>query len=130
MKAIIKASLAAAAVWLVYFFRGNVFFRVYPAVICAAVLALFVVSSFRTPLVEVIARKRGEKLDGKGVAYCRRVNNCWIAFLSAHFLVTAASVFASLEVWAFYNGFLAYVLIAAMFAGEWMVRRQIKRRLS
>jgi uncharacterized membrane protein len=69
----------------------------------------------------------GETLDERGVAYCRRVTVAWTVFLSVHFAVTLATVFASREVWAIYNGFLAYVLIGAMFAGEWLVRRRVRR---
>lgn len=126
MMAVFKAILALAVVWTVYFLRGNVWFRLYPAVVCAAVLAAFALSAFKTPLVEAIARRRGEVLDEEGIAYCRKVNKCWIAFLGVHFLLTVASIFAPIGVWAFYNGFLAYVLIASMFAGEWLYRRKVK----
>jgi uncharacterized membrane protein len=129
MKAVVRASLAAAVIWLVYFLRGNIWFRLYPVVMSAVAFAAFAVSSFRTPLVETIARKRGEKLDAAGVRYCRRVNNCWTAFLFVHLAVTSLSVFMPLEVWAFYNGFLAYVLFAVMFAAEWLVRRRLKGRI-
>lgn len=122
-----RVIFTAAIVWLVYFFRGNVYFRLYPAVVCLAVLTSFVVSSFKTPIVEAIARRRGVALDAQGVKYCRKVNRAWIVFLSAHFAVTLASVFLSLEFWAFYNGFLSYMLIASMFLGEWAIRRRKKK---
>ena len=128
LSAAVKIAFAAALVWAVYFLRGNIWFRLYPAVMCAAALAAFAASSFKTPLVETIARKRGEKLDAEGVDYCRRVNNCWILFLTVHLALTVASVFASLEIWAFYNGVLSYVFFALMFVGEWIVRRRFKNR--
>jgi uncharacterized membrane protein len=124
MKAFFRASLAAAVVWLVYFLRGNVYFRLYPVAVCAAVFAAFLISAFRTPIVELVARKRYGALDEEQTAYCRKVNNCWIVFLSAHLAVTAATVFMPLRVWAFYNGFLAYVLFGLMFLGERLVRRR------
>lgn len=126
MKAIFKASLAVAVVWLVYFLKGNVYFRLYPAVVCALAFSAFAFSSLKTPLVEKIARRSGEKLDANAIAYCRKVNNCWIVFLSLHLCVTIATVFASMEVWAFYNGFLAYVLMALMFAAERFWRMKVK----
>lgn len=118
---------AAALVWLLYFLRANVWLRLYPAVVVSIVLAAFAVSLFRTPLAEVIARRMGETLDVRGVAYCRKVTVAWVVFLSAHLAVTVATAFASRETWAFYNGFLAYVLMGAMFAGEWLVRRRVRR---
>jgi uncharacterized membrane protein len=36
-------------------------------------------------------------------------------------------MYTSLEVWALYNGLLAYLLMGAMFAGEWLVRRKVMR---
>lgn len=126
MKAVLKASLALAIVWLVYFLRGNIWFRLYPLVMCIAALTAFVVSSFKTPLVEKIARRRLGALDAAGVRYCRKVNNCWILFLILHTMVTLATVFMPMGVWAFYNGFFAYVLFAAMFGGEWLLRRKAR----
>jgi uncharacterized membrane protein len=49
-------------------------------------------------------------------------------FLTVHLALTVASVFASLEIWAFYNGVLSYVFFALMFAGEWIVRRRMKKK--
>ena len=128
LKAISKAFLAAGIVWLVYFLRGNVYFRLYPVVMCAAALGAFAVSSFKTPLVEVFARRRHAQLDAGQIRYCRKVNNCWIVFLAAHLAVTVATVFMPLRVWAFYNGFLAYVLFGMMVLGEWLVRRRKEGR--
>jgi uncharacterized membrane protein len=33
---------------------------------------------------------------------------------------------SSREVWALYNGLIAYGLMGAMFAGEWLVRRWVR----
>jgi uncharacterized membrane protein len=126
VKAVLKVFLAAGIVWLVYFLRGNVYFRLYPAVMCTFALAAFVVSSFKTPMVEVFARRRHAHLDAGQIRYCRKVNGCWIVFLSLHLAVTVASVFMPIGFWAFYNGFFAYLLFAAMFLGEWLVRRKKK----
>jgi len=118
---------AVALVWLLYFLRANVWLRLYPAAVVAIALAAFAASLFRTPLVEAFARRMGETLDARGVAYCRKVTIAWVVFLSAHLAVTLATSFASREVWAFYNGFLAYLLMGAMFVGEWLVRRRAHR---
>ncbi len=118
---------AVALVWILYLLKANVYFRLYPAVVVALALGLFAVSLFRTPLVERIARARGVTLDARGVAYCRKVTIAWVVFLSAHLAVTVATVFASREVWAVYNGFLSYLLIGAMFVGEYGIRRRVRR---
>lgn len=116
-----------ALVWVLYFLKANVCLRLYPAVMVLLALVVFAVSLARVPLVERIARARGEALDARGVAYCRKVTVAWVVFLALHLLVTVATVFASREIWAAYNGCLAYVLMGAMFAGEWLVRRRVRR---
>ena len=107
--------------------RANVWFRLYPALMVSLALVMFAVSLRRTPLVEVLARKMGESLDDRGVAYCRRVTVVWTVFLSVHLLVTIATVFATHEIWALYNGLIAYILMGALFLGEWLYRRRFRR---
>jgi uncharacterized membrane protein len=124
--AVLRVALGAAVVWAVYLLKGNLWFRLYPVAVCAAVLAAFSVSLFRTPLCEVFARRMGEELDAEGVRYCRRVTKAWVVFLACHTAVTVATVFLSREVWAFYNGFLAYVLLGGMFLGELVIRKRRK----
>ena len=124
---LLRIALTPIVVWALYLIRANIWLRLYPAVMVSVALAAFAVSLFRTPLVEVFARRMGESLDDRGVAYCRRVTVVWTVFLSAHLAVTLATVFASREVWALYNGFIAYVLMGALFLGEWLYRRRIRR---
>ncbi len=124
MKRILPALLV---VWALYFLKARVWFRLYPAVMVAIALAAFAVSLFRTPLVEVFARKMGEVLDERGVRYCRRVTLVWVWFLSAHLVVTVGTVFLSREAWVFYNGFLAYVLMGSLLLGERLYRRKVRR---
>ena len=114
-------------VWGVYLLKANVWFRLYPVVMVAIALVAFAVSLFRRPLVETIACRMGERLDARGVDYCRNVTRLWTAFLAVHLAVTVATVFASDEVWAVYNGFVAYVLMGALFLGEWLYRRRVRR---
>lgn len=121
-----RLALTPLIVWGLYLLRANVWFRLYPAVMVALALSVFAVSLFRTPLVEKIARTMGEDLDVRGVAYCRRVTQVWVVFLSLHLAVTVATVFVSREVWALYNGVVAYVLMGLLFVGEWLVRKRVR----
>lgn len=117
--------LAPLAVWGLYLLKANVWFRLYPVIMVATAFAIFAVSLFRRPIAEVFARRNGRSLDERGVAYCRNVTRMWTTFLAAHLAVTVATVFCSPETWAFYNGFLAYVLIGALFLAEWLYRRRM-----
>ena len=130
MRALIKLLFSLAVVWAMFFLRANVWFRLYPAVVVTLALVLFAGSLLTNEtVVEHVARKMGEELDARGVAYCRKVTIAWVAFLSLHLVVTLATVFwASRTVWAWYNGCIAYVLFAGMFVGEWAFRHRAKRR--
>ena len=122
-----RLPLAVAVVWGLYLLRANVWFRLYPVFMVALALFVFAVSLRRTPLIEKLARGMGHVLDARGVAYCRSVTRFWVLFLSVHLAVTLATIFASREIWAFYNGFLAYVLIGLVFMVEWVCRRRVLR---
>lgn len=125
--AVLRIFLVPAAVWAIYYLKGNICFRLYPVAVVAFAFSYFLVSLFRTPAVEVFARRMGETIDDRAKAYCRKVTLVWVAFLAAHFLTTLGTVFASYEIWVVYNGFVAYVLMGALFVGELLVRRRIRR---
>ena len=122
-----RIALTPLVVLALYLLKANVWFRLYPVLMVAVALAVFTVSLWRTPLVEVFARRMGETLDARGVAYCRRVTVVWTVFLSMHLVVTFLTVFASYETWALYNGVIAYLMMGALFAGEWLFRRRFRR---
>jgi len=124
---ILRLALTPLVVWAIFLLKANVWFRLYPAVMVAVAFLGFAVSLLRTPFVETFARRMGETLDAGGVAYCRKVTWVWTLFLAAHLAVTVATVWAPYDVWAWYNGCIAYVLMGALFAGEWLYRRRMRR---
>jgi uncharacterized membrane protein len=99
----------------------------YPVLVNAALLALFGYSVLHPPtVVERIARLKDGPLAPEAVRYTRRVTIAWVVFFAANggiALYTAR--LASLDTWAFYNGFIAYLLIGAMFGGEWLLRARV-----
>ena len=125
--AILRFAIAPLVVWAIYLLKGNIWFMAYPAIVSFAFFAAFLVSLARTPLVEVFARRIEGTLDAAGVAYCRKATVAWTIFLGVHFAVTVATVFMPLKAWAVYNGFIAYTLIGAMFAGEFIARKVARR---
>ena len=126
LKSVARFAFAAGVVWVLYFLKAEGLFRLYPVAMVTIALGTFAISLFRTPLIEVFARKMGEDLDERGVAYCRRVTIVWTVFLSVHLAVTIATVFASRQIWAIYNGGIAYFLMSALFLGEWLYRRRFR----
>lgn len=128
-----KVALGIGVVWVIYLLRTSrwaYFSRFYPVIISAVMLGAFAWSLRRraTPLVERFARRlEKQPLGAQGVAYCRHVTWAWVIFLSAHLGVTVATLWASAEVWALYNGAIAYGLMGLMFVGEWFIRRRVRR---
>jgi uncharacterized membrane protein len=103
--------------------------KLYPVAVNCALLAVFCLSLYRgPPVIERLARISEPQLTPAGVAYTRRVTQVWAAFFALNggiSLVTA--LWASDVVWTLYNGAIAYVLIGALFAGEYLVRRRLRR---
>lgn len=100
--------------------------KLYPALVNAVMLAVFATSLVFPPsAVERIARLTTPDLPPAGVAYTRRVTQVWCGFFVLNGSVAlATALWASDQLWAFYNGLLAYVLIGLLFAGEWLVRQR------
>jgi uncharacterized membrane protein len=124
---VLRWVLAPLVVWALYLLRANIWFRLYPVVMVSIALGAFAVSLVRTPLIETFARRTGAELDARARAYCRALTRVWVCFLAVHLALTVSTVFASYEIWAFYNGFLAYLLLGALFAGERLYRRRWRR---
>ncbi|MBB1633378.1 hypothetical protein [Cupriavidus sp. UME77] len=104
--------------------------KLYPVLVNVAMLGLFGWSLRHPPsLVERLARLREPDLPPSGVAYTRRVTQAWCVFFVCNGTVAAlTAVLASDRIWALYNGGIAYGLIGAMFAGEWLVRQRVMAR--
>ena len=77
-------------------------------------------------MVERLARLRNPELPAAGVRYTRQVTQVWCAFFIVNGLIAVwTAVWSSREVWAVYNGFIAYLAMGALFAGEWLLRRRL-----
>jgi uncharacterized membrane protein len=103
--------------------------KLYPVAVNAALLGVFAGSLWRgPPVVERLARLRESVLEPEAVAYCRAVTRAWcIFFVGNGAIALATALAASDETWVLYNGVIAYLLIAAMFGGEWLVRKRLRR---
>lgn len=127
-----KTSLAlfAATVILVIIAwtqKDNFALKLYPVAVNAITLIIFAGSLCSDQsIIERFARLKDPNLPAKAILYTRRITMIWCIFFiinGAVALWTATST--SDEVWAFYNGFIAYILIAMLLIGEWLVRKRI-----
>jgi uncharacterized membrane protein len=106
--------------------------KLYPVAVNAVLLVVFAASIVRPPsVIERIARLRDPLLPQAAVAYTRTVTIVWCAFFVLNgALALCTALWASNEVWVLYNGLVCYVLMGALFAGEWLVRRRVKARIA
>lgn len=102
----------------------------YPVAVNLCLLLVFGRSLFHPPtVIERIARQSEPDLPPEGVRYTHQVTQAWCAFFAMNAAVALVTVFASREAWVLYNGLISYVLMGVMFAGEWIIRGRVRRRL-
>lgn len=118
--------VAAALFSLVLAITGNAtLLRLYPVMMSAAVALLFGISLTREQtVIEGLARRAGKSITPQARIYIRKLTAIWVILL----LINAAvalylALYASLGQWAFYTGFLSYVLIALVSGAELLYRR-------
>jgi len=104
--------------------------RLYPAGASLAMLGVFALSLYSPPTIaERFARLRRPELPENAVRYTRHVTMAWCAFFAINAAIaTWSALAASREVWALYNGFIAYVAMGALFGGEWLLRQWLQPR--
>jgi uncharacterized membrane protein len=124
--------LSALALALLSLWRGSSeALLYYPVLVNLAMLLAFGASLASPPtIVERIARSWHPDLPQEATPYLRRVTLAWCLFFFANGAVALyTATLASFETWALYNGFIAYLLIGAMFAGELLLRTRAMRSM-
>ena len=101
----------------------------YPVFVNASLCFLFSWSLVSPPsAIERIARLREPDLPPAGVRYTRRVTIVWIIFFVVNGSIALyTATLTPLATWALYNGFIAYLLIGAVFGVEFLVRSIVLR---
>ncbi|MAP94787.1 MAG: hypothetical protein CMK07_07540 [Ponticaulis sp.] len=124
---LIASLVGVGLLWVTSLIDADLGLRLYPVFMTGAMLTMFVVSLFNPPtMIERFARIAEPHLPEDGVRYTRRVTEVWCGFLFCNMLVALwTAVFASFELWALYNGFISYVLMGALFSGEFLFRKLV-----
>lgn len=102
-----------------------------PVLVNLALLATFAASLRGVPMIERFARmQEKDGLSDAQVAHCRQVTWAWVVFFALNAAVAAvlASVEGWFDLWAAYNGGVAYALMGVMFAAEYLLRQYRFRR--
>lgn len=103
--------------------------KVYPVLVNAGLLLAFVWTLVYPPtVIERLARLREPALPPSGVRYTRYVTWVWVAFFAINGSIAAATLWAEDHIWAIYNGLISYLLIGALFLGEFLFRQYYRGR--
>lgn len=107
--------------------NSNIGIRFYPVMVNLMLLTLFVSSLFfPPPIIERLARLQQPDLPPSGVTYTRKITMIWsVFFLLNGSIALGTAVWADMQTWALYNGFIAYLLMGGLGAGEWLIRRRV-----
>ena len=99
--------------------------RFYPSLVNLGLLIAFGATLVRGPsMIEKFARLGSPDLPPGAVRYTRRVTQVWCAFFVLNGAFSAyTALYWSRASWSLYNGIIAYGLIGALLAGEYVWRR-------
>lgn len=98
----------------------------YPPLVNLIFFTFFSISLFYPPtVIERIARRHRSDMPVKAIVYTRRVTQAWCLFFLINGGVSVMSISYSEEWWVLYNGFITYILIGLMLAGEYLIRIKI-----
>jgi uncharacterized membrane protein len=130
-EALAGAALMVVLAVAVWFVNDERVLRLWPVGVNLGLLFVFAGSLLKPPsLIERFARLLHPDLPPEGVAYTRRVTLAWCAFFVFNGTVAAyTAISATREAWVLYNGLIAYLLVAALFCCEWLVRGRLFPRV-
>ncbi len=115
------ALVCAVLGWL---WNDATFLLVLPSATQAAFGALFLRSLSGVPLIEHFARMVKPELGAGELAHCRSWTRIWGGYLIAlAALGLVLARWAPLAVWTVYVGVVNYVLVGALFAVEYVIRK-------
>lgn len=133
----LASSVVLVAVGLACFFSNKILFlRLYPVAVNAAMLMAFSLSLFFPPSVifrlACLSDKgiKGSVAEGRIESYCRKVCVVWCVFFVFNGSAAAyTAFFCSDRAWSVYNGGIAYVLMGLLFAIEYIIRKQVDKKM-
>lgn len=122
----VSLMLAAAS----FFYQVALPLKLYPVAVNLVLLCLFTTSLFsEQTAIERLARLKDPNLPAEAIRYTRKVTLIWCLFFTINGSIALwSALFASDEIWALYNGFIAYILMGILLGGEWLFRRHFLSR--
>lgn len=120
--------LGVLVLWI-FLSNSDTGLKLYPVLVNLSFLTMFAWSIQHPPtVIERMARVQDPNLPARAGPYTTAVTKVWCGFFVISAAISlATTLWGSDEVWALYNGLIAYLLVAILFAGEWLVRQRVMR---
>lgn len=121
--------LVTVFVIVLFHYTQWIIVKYYPVVVNFSLFMMFFVTSFqKETVIQRFVRMIEPDIKPKALEYTRNLTYVWAGITFLNCLVSLATVFMSEKVWAWYNGCISYVLIGLIFAIEYIVRINFKRK--
>jgi acyl-coenzyme A synthetase/AMP-(fatty) acid ligase/uncharacterized membrane protein len=135
-KPLLSSALFLAAGLFCFFTNQTIFLKLYSVVISVTFLFVFGSTLFQPPnIIFRFATLQDKSIKGslaekRVESYCRKVTVAWCLFFICNGSIAAfTAFFCSDEVWSIYNGGISYVLMGLMFAVEFIIRKQVDKKM-
>ena len=103
--------------------------KFYPPICNLFFFLVFFLSLFaKETVIQKIAKKIENKWTDNLKVYTRKLTYVWCCFTFINFVISVITIFLSDNVWMLYNGCISYVLMGTLFLGEYILRKNLKRR--
>jgi uncharacterized membrane protein len=80
-------------------------------------------------MIERFARLAQPDLPEVAVIWTKKVTSVWCLFFILNTCIALYTVlFTSTQIWVLYNGFISYLLMGLLFAGEFILRKIHQRK--
>lgn len=128
IKAILPVLITVLVIVLFHYTQW-LFVKFYPVVVNFSLFMMFFVTSFhKETVIQRFAKVIEPNIKPKALEYTRKLTYIWAGITFLNFLISLATVYMSEKVWALYNGCISYILIGLIFAIEYVVRINFKRK--
>ena len=126
---ILASAAAIIVIAIISAFDQPLSLRLYPVIMNAAMLVVFAATLiWPPPMIERFARVFEPDLPPEGVSYTRKVTVVWCGFFIFNLLASLWTVlYGSMQLWALYNGLIAYILMAILFGTEYLMRQAVRK---
>lgn len=105
--------------------KDHAWLKLYPVFMSVGALIIFATTLIKPPsMIERFARLVEPDLPASGVIWTKNVTIVWCGFFILNACIALYTVlFSSTQMWVLYNGFISYLLMGLLFAGEFVLRK-------